>query len=31
VLVGIMKRTCEGVEFGTIGTLADLEAQIQNV
>lgn len=33
VLVGIMKRTCEGVEFGTIGTLADLtpadlEAQI---
>jgi [acyl-carrier-protein] S-malonyltransferase len=28
VLVGIMKRTCEGVEFGTIGTSADLEAQI---
>ncbi len=31
VLVGIMKRTCEGVEFATIGTLADVEAQIQNV
>jgi [acyl-carrier-protein] S-malonyltransferase len=31
VLVGIMKRTCEGVTFGTIGTLADLEAEIQYV
>jgi [acyl-carrier-protein] S-malonyltransferase len=31
VLVGIMKRTCEGVTFGTIGTLADLEAEIQHV